>query len=293
MATWDGKSKGTPLGYRIFASLMRAGGMYPAYFLLVFVVLYYFLFSWTTTGHSYRFFRNRCRYSIIKSIAMVYASYYHIGMALIDKGAILSGLAKNFSHTSHGADNMKSITQLKRGRILLGAHLGNWEIAGHFIAAYDTVVNIVMYDAEHANIKKYMEEVIGKKRFNIIPIAQDLSHIYLMGEALMRGETICMHGDRFLPGNRTKMIPFMGKEAAFPLGPFQLIKALKAPYTFVYGVKTGSKHYDFYCRPHRESSQFANIDEMMHDYVADLEGMVKKHPEQWFNYYDFWGKDLK
>ncbi|MCW3125495.1 MAG: lipid biosynthesis acyltransferase [Bacteroidetes bacterium] len=290
MAQWEGKSKGTPLGYRIFVAILRYLGLYPAYAVLSLVVLYYFLFSWTSTGHIYRFFRRRCHFGVLKSVGMVYWNYFMLGQSLIDKVAILSGLAGKFTHQSNGAENIERMAAQKRGAIMLGAHLGNWEIAGHFIARYDTVVNILMYDGEHEHIKSLMERVTGGKKFNVIPIKTDLSHVYLMSEALMRGETICMHADRFVEGNRTASMDFMGAKALFPTGPFQLVKALKAPYTYVYGVKTGAMHYEFYARHPKEVVDFVNVEAMMRDYVQDLESMVQKCPSQWFNYYDFWAK---
>ena len=290
MAQWQGKSKGMPLGYRIFVGLMRYGGLYPAYLLLGFVAFYYFLFSTRTTKPLYQFFKLRCGFSVIKSVAMIYWGYYMIGQMILDKVAVMAGLSDKFTHTSTGNEYLLNMAKMKRGAILLGAHIGNWEIAGHFMTQYDTVVNILMYDGESENIKQYLDSVTGGKKFNVIAIKNNLSHVYLMSEALMRGETICMHADRFLQGNRTKAVPFLGAEARFPLGPFQLIKSLKAPYTFVYGVKTGAMHYDFFARPVREVKDFENADAMLIDYVQDLEQMVKKYPSQWFNYYDFWAK---
>ena len=290
MARWEGKSKGTPLGYRIFAFILGNVGLYPAYFLLVFVVFYYFLFAPKPSRHSYLFFRDRCGFGRLKSVGMVYWSYFMLGQSLIDRVAVMAGFSKKFTSTSNGSENIMKMAEMKRGAILLGAHLGNWEIAGHFISRYDTVVNILMFDGEHEQIKNYLDSVTGGKRFKVIPIKTDLSHVYLMSEALMRGETICMHADRFLPGNRTMAIPFFGEDALFPMGPFQLVRALKAPFTYMYGVKNGAAHYDFYARPVREVTDFANIEAMMTDYVNDLESMVRKCPGQWFNYYDFWAK---
>ncbi len=290
MAQWEGKSKGTPLGYRIFVGILRYLGLWPAYALLAFVAFYYFLFSWTSTGHIYRFFRRRMHYSVPRSVAMVYWNYLMLGQSLIDKVAILSGLSAKFTSRSNGAENIEHMAAAKRGAIMLGAHLGNWEIAGHFISRYDTVVNVLMYDGEHEHIKALMDAVTGGKKFNVIPIREDLSHVYLMSEALMRGETICMHADRYVAGARAQAVEFMGEEALFPTGPFQLVKALKAPYTYVYGVKTGPTHYEFYARPPKEVGDFPDLHAMMKDYVKDLEGMVNKNPSQWFNYYDFWKK---
>ncbi|MBS1685490.1 MAG: lipid A biosynthesis acyltransferase [Bacteroidetes bacterium] len=290
MAQWEGKSKGTPLGYRIFVGILRYLGLWPAYVLLTFVVLYYFLFSWSSTRHIYSFFRRRMHFGIAKSVGMVYWNYFMLGQSLIDKVAILSGLSARFTSHSNGAENIERMAAARRGAIMLGAHLGNWEIAGHFIARYDTVINVLMYDGEHEHIKALMESVIGGKKFNVIPIREDLSHVYLMSEALARGETICMHADRYVQGARAQAVEFMGEPALFPTGPFQLVKALKAPFTYVYGVKTGPTHYEFYARPPKEVSDFANLDAMMKDYVTDLEGMVNKAPSQWFNYYNFWKK---
>jgi predicted LPLAT superfamily acyltransferase len=292
MAQWQGKSKGTPAGYRIFVRILRTVGVYPAYVLLGFVALYYFLFQPTPFGHSCRFFRRRMGYGIIRAIGSVYWSYMMLGQALIDRVAILSGISAAFTSRSNGGDAITHIAKAGKGGILLGAHIGNWEIAGHFISHYDTPVNILIYDAEHEQIKSYLDEVTGRKPFNIIPIQDNLSHIYLMSEALMRGELICMHADRYLAGHKTVAVDFLGEAAHFPLGPFQMIKALKAPYTFVYAIKDGATHYELFARPIKLASDYASVDDMVSDYVQDVEGMVRRYPTQWFNYYDFWAKPV-
>jgi predicted LPLAT superfamily acyltransferase len=289
MAEWKGKSKGTPLGYRFFVVILRYLGVYPAYFFLYFVVLYYFLFSWETTGHIYRFFRNRIGYSAGKSIVNVYKNYHLLGQMLIDKVAIMAGLSKITSE-SFGAENLKKIVAEKKGGILLGAHLGNWEIAGHYLMGYGDTINILLYDREQEQIKQYLENVTGGRKFKFIAIKDDLSHIYEIGEALGRNEIIATTADRYLAGTRTVPAMFLGEAAQFPQGVFQIIKTFRAPYTFVYGVKKKAQHYHFFCRPHRTVTKETTIEMLVEDYVRDLEGMVKQTPEQWFNYFDFWKK---
>jgi predicted LPLAT superfamily acyltransferase len=99
-----------------------------------------------------------------------------------------------------------------------------------------------------------------------------------------------MTADRFMPGARTASVKFVGEYAQFGVGPFQIIKSFRAPYTFVYGVKAGGTHYHCFARPPRQVSRETTTEQIMQDYVQDLEGMVMKYPEQWFNYYDFWKK---
>lgn len=290
MAEWKGKSKGTAFGYRFFVGIIKNLGVYPAYAFLYLVVLYYFFFSNETSGHIYRYFNKHIGYSKIKSFFKIYTSYYRLGQMLIDKTTIMAGMKDKFTSESFGADNMRAIVADKKGGILLGAHLGNWEIAGHYLMGYGDTINILVYDREHEQIKNYMDQVTGGRKFKLIPIKDDLSHIYAIGEALERNEIIATTADRFLNDGKTRSFQFLGEEARFPMGIFQIIKTFRANYSFVYGVKRGATHYNFYCRPHRTVTSATTIDSIMEDYVRDLEGMVRANPDQWFNYYDFWKK---
>ncbi len=209
---------------------------------------------------------------------------------LIDKTMIMSGMKDQFTSASFGAENMQAIVAGNKGGILLGAHLGNWEIAGHYLMNYGDTINILVYDREHEQIKNYLDEVTGGRKFKLIPIKDDLSHIYEIGEALERNEIIATTADRFLSDGKTRSFKFLGEDARFPMGIFQIIKTFRANYSFVYGVKRSATHYNFYCRPHRTVTNETTLDMIMEDYVCDLEGMVKENPEQWFNYYDFWKK---
>ena len=292
MSEWEGKSKTNTQGYRFFVLLMNTLGLYPAYLFLYIVVFYYFLFSVQTSRSIYAFFRYRVGFGPVRSFFKIYRSYYLFGQMLIDKVAVVKGFSDKFTSKSHGAENLKELVEAKRGGILLGAHLGNWEIEGHYIMNYGSAINIVIYDAEHKRIKEYLDSVTGGKEFKVIPIKDDLSHIYAISDALQRNELICMHADRFVAGNRTKGFEFLGAEAQFPVGPFQLIKSFNAPYTFVYGIKQSTTHYDFFARPIRYTTKGDTIEGNMRDYVTDLEGMVKQYPEQWFNFYDFWKKPV-
>jgi predicted LPLAT superfamily acyltransferase len=291
MAEWKGKSRGNKLGYSIFVFLFKNFGVYPAYFVLYFVVLYYFFFSPETSRHIYYFYHQRIGLGKVKSFFKIYTSYYRLGQMLIDKVMIMSGMKDKFTSQSFGAENMRAIVAEKKGGILLGAHLGNWEIAGHYLMNYGDTINILVYDREHEQIKEYLENVTGGRKFKLIPIKDDLSHIYEIGEALGRNEIIATTADRFLADGKTRSVNFLGEQARFPLGIFQIIKTFRANYSFVYGIKRSATHYNFYCRPHRTVTKETTIDMIMEDYARDLEAMVRETPDQWFNYYDFWKKE--
>lgn len=290
MAEWEGKSRGNKLGYQIFVFLLRTGGVYPAYSLLVFVALYYYLFASETSKPTLDFYHKRFGYGWFKRRWMLYRNYFTLGQTLIDRVVVTAGLGGKITHTSNGAENLKAMVAQKKGGILLGSHIGNWGIASKYLMGYDSAINVLVYDTEHEQIKEYLNQVTGGRKYNMIVLKDDLSHIYAIGEALQRNEIICMTADRYRAGNRTMMVNFMGEPAAFPVGPFQIIKTFKAPYTFVYGLKKGATHYNCYAKPFRDVTSETTVQSIMQDYAQDLEGMVRTYPEQWFNYYDFWKK---
>jgi predicted LPLAT superfamily acyltransferase len=115
-----------------------------------------------------------------------------------------------------------------------------------------------------------------------------------MGEALQKNELICLHADRFLEGNKTILTNFLGEEAQFPQGPFLLSSSFKVPVSVVFAFKESGTHYHFYGSPLLERSKDESktdfIDRLLSAFVDQLEQKVKIYPEQWFNYFNFWGK---
>ena len=160
----------------------------------------------------------------------------------------MSGIKNKFSFDFDGEENLRKIAALKKGGILLSAHIGNWDVAGHLFKRLETPINIVLYDGEHEQIKEYLEGVTGKKSVNIIVIKNDLSHIYAISDAFNKNELVCMHADRFIEGNKTLTTDFLGEKARFPMGPFLLASKFKVPVSFVFAVKENKIALSFFCK---------------------------------------------
>ena len=291
MSLWQGKSKGTPLGYRIFVWVLKNFGVLPAYFLLRFVVLYYFFFSFKASRQIYNLYRHRLSYGRLSSISKLYKNYYLLGQSIIDKVVVMSGIKNKFSFDFDGEENLLKITGLHKGGILLSAHIGNWDVAGHLFKRLETRINIVLYDGEHEQIKEYLERVTGKRNVNIIVIKNDLSHIYAISDAFSKNELVCMHADRFIEGNKILTTDFLGEKARFPMGPFLLASKFKVPVSFVFAVKETNLHYHFFASEIKDYSGLPKnegMQEMLKDFAMEMEIKLKKYPEQWFNYYNFW-----
>lgn len=285
--TWKGKTKGGVLGHKIFIFVIKFMGLKPAYFLLRFVLLYYIFFTQEPTRASYNYFRRILKFSFGKSLLKVCKNYYLFGQTLIDKVAVMGGLAEKFTYDHDGIDYLQDLVKQQTGAILISAHIGNYEMAGHLLDRFDVPVNIVMYDAEHQKIKSLLEKLYGDRPVRIIPVKEnDFSHIFEIKNALDRKEFICLHGDRYVEGNQTITTDFLGHKALFPYGPLMLISKFKVPYSVVFALKEGSSHYHFTASEPRISN--GNIQELLGHYIDELERTIKRYPEQWFNFYNFW-----
>ena len=172
MADWDGKSKGTLLGYKIFIFSIKRIGIRAAYLILYFVALYYFLFLKESNRAIFYYYRKRLNYSWFKSKWCTYKTYIVFGKTIIDKTAISSDLRNKFTYEFDGVEVLKQLLAEKKGGVLISAHIGNFEIAEHFFGEIDLdcQINLVTVDSERSIIKEYLDSVTKKSSIKFIYI---------------------------------------------------------------------------------------------------------------------------
>lgn len=292
MSGWQGKSKANTTGYKIFVFLLKNFGLNAAYFLLYFVAFYYFLFASASSKHIFYFYNKILKFGKIRTLGLLYKNYFKLGQTLIDKTAMIAKIKTNFTYTFEGRNFLEELVEGGKGGLLLSAHVGNWEAAGQMLDHLNTHINIVMYDGEDANIKKYMDSVTGKRTFKIIYVKEDLSHIFQIKNVLAANELVCIHADRFLPGNKTILSNFYNQPVKFPYGPFLLALKMNAPAVFVFAFKESNKHYHFFSsRPVDYTKSKGDTEHtILKAFIKDLESKVAQYPTQWFNYHDFFIK---
>jgi len=294
MPTWKGKTRGGVAGYRFFIFLLKNTGLRFSYFFLRFVVLYFVLFVPSARKPIYSYFRKIHYFGAFKSVKYVFRNFYALGKVLLDKVSLLSGIENHFTFDFDGEEYLHNMAA-ESGGFLIGAHIGNWEIAGELLKRVSAKVHIVMLEAEYEQIKNLLDSVMTEKSMNIIPIKEDLSHLIAIKQALQNKELIAIHGDRFTEGAKTVTATLLGYEAELPYGPFYLALKFNKPVTFVSAVKESETHYHFHATPPKQYASSGkrkdlekDMKQMIYDYTSAMERILKRYPEQWFNYYYFW-----
>lgn len=292
---WDGQSQAKVLGFKIFVFILNTFGLNPAYFILRFVSFYYFLFS-KPNKYIRDYFRKVHGYSPLKSRLAVYKNNFILGQTIIDKVAVMAGMKNPFQVIHKNGKSLDDLKALGKGGILVSAHIGNWEVAGQGLNRLGTAFNILMYSNEKEDVKQYMDGVMKEKKINIIAINEETkSHIIELHKAFSNNELVVMHGDRYRDGAKTLTANFFGRAAKFPAGPFIMAAKFGVPLCIVFAVKTNKHTYQFSTEKIIEVERVrgeAQLDKICQDlleqYVVEVEKMVKAYPHQWFNYYDFW-----
>jgi predicted LPLAT superfamily acyltransferase len=292
MSSWEGKTRGGVLGYKIFVWTLRYLGLSFAYFLLRFVVTYFVFSSGKAFSAIYSFFHDTMKYGVVKSFLCIFRNYFIFGQILLDKIAMLAGFQHRFTFDFDGEEHLR---QMHNGGLLISGHVGNWEIAGQLLNRLEKRINIILFDAEHQRIKGYLSDVLTNRNVNFIVIRDGFSHLAEIRDALANKEIVAMHGDRYLDGNKTVTLDFLGKPAAFPVGPVNMAARFGVPVSFVFALKETRRHYHFFATPLLRVATSGNLrkrDEALlpaiRTYVLKFEEIVLRYPTQWFNYYDFW-----
>ena len=296
MSSWEGKTRGGVLGYQIFIWTIRNFGINFAYFLLRLVVVYFVFTSRKAFQSIYSYFRKIQHYSPYKSLLGIFRNYFIFGQILIDKMVMLSGFQQRFTFDFEGESYLR---QMHNGGLLISAHVGNWEIAGNLLNRLNKKIHIILFDAEHQKIKGFLEETMKERNVHFIIIREDYEHLKEIQQAFANGDIIAMHGDRYIEGNKTVTLDFMGYPAQFPVGPVNLAARFGVPVSYVFAVKERKTHYHFYATPLQEIPFTRNLKkreeiltEAISVYVKKFEEVLKKYPYQWFNYYPFWPVQL-
>lgn len=285
---WNGKSRGGSFGYAFFVFLIKYCGLRSAYAFLALVAFYFIPFAPRATAAIWDYYRRRLRQGRCTATRNLYRHYYRFGQTLIDKIAVGAGLADRYKFEFDNYEQFLQVLQGDTGVVVLGAHVGCWEIGAHFFGQYGRKMNEVMFDAEYQRIREVLERNVESRNYKIIPVNESsIEAILQIKVALNRGEYVCFQEDRCLNHHHVLRVPFLQGEALFPEGPFLIATKLKVPMAFYFAMREKGRRYRFYFKVIEAQTQIDTA-KVCQLYVQALEEIVSRYPDQWFNFYKFW-----
>lgn len=290
---WSGRTRGGYFGNWFFVQLVRWFGIWPAYFWLVFVAAYFTVANRKAFGASADYLaRLLGPLSWWKRPLLVYRHFLAHGVTLVDRLAVLMRRTQ-IDCVFDGEHLFQPYFERRRGIILVGSHLGCWELGGHFLGRFDIPVNLVVIERELAGIKRLLDSATGQKRFRVLTADDNPLRAVPILAALRRGEIVALLGDRS-SGDADAEVQFLGGRVRLPVGPYHLAAASGAPIFQVFVVREKLGLYRFVTFPPesvtREElrSDPAAVEALLRRYAERLETFVRQYPFQWANFFPYW-----
>lgn len=215
---------------------------------------------------------------------------------VLDRVMLLCGHGDDYRITVDGLDALLAVVAEGRGCILMGAHLGSFEVLRTLADKAPVPVWALMYRRNAGAMTALLDRLAPALRARVLEIGETASMIQAR-ECVERGEIVGLLADRAPPGHRMVPALFLGGTAHFPSGPFVLAALLGAPVFLFHGVRTGPRRYhiglELFDRQIalRRASRAADLGDHVQRYAAALERMCRAHPLQWFNFFPFWEHD--
>jgi len=177
------------------------------------------------------------------------------------------------------------VSALTGGLVTVTAHVGNWEMAGRLLATSgQRTTHIVASPDELPELERWVRRDGDGLRF--VPRAHAGIGVELVA-ALRRGDVVALQGDRGIGTRGDVMVPFFGRLAPFPIGPFVLARAAGVPVVPAFCLLGRSHRYHVRIAAPM-SVERGEEEAAVRTWVALLEDVVREHPTQWFNFFDVW-----
>jgi len=203
---------------------------------------------------------------------------------------------RNFTEV-RGLEHAERVLQEGKGAILLTAHAGNFELGSLLLRAKGMEIHIVYKPDRFEAVERLRTRI--RRQGGVVGVPVDgvgFSTLPLV-KLLREGRLVGMQGDRDFSLHGLSL-PFFGRETYFPRGPWELAAMTGAPIvcSFFYTDEEGHFRAQF-MEPititGERGQRQAAIEAGMRRYIADLEALIRKHPDQWYCFYPFWEDPLR
>lgn len=185
------------------------------------------------------------------------------------------------------------------GAILVSPHLGNWELGGLGLADLGYRLNVLTFREPDQKVNELREKVRGERGIGIIYVDRtDTSPLAIVEalNALRRNEILCLLSERDGSSN-TIELDFFGRPTPFPVGAAYLALASGAPVIPVFVPLEGGRYATlmeapiYFAGGHGQHAPAIRTG--MEALIQVFERYIRRYPDQWYNFFDFWKTDSR
>lgn len=284
--------RGNRIGVRAMIWVAESLGR-PMARVLLYPICFYFLMSSGAAHRSVARFRER----VLGRPARwpeLFRHFHAFASTILDRLYFLRAQLDPFDIQFHGLDLLDRELAKGQGCVLLGAHLGSFEVlraVGLFRRQLD--IRVLMDEQNAPMVRSLIQELNPAVAGTVIQVG-GVETMLQVKECLDRGGIVGVMGDRVTQNDRTIACKFFGREARFPTGPIRLAQVTRSPLMLFFGLYRGGNRYEIHLEsfsleatPSHDRRE-VDVTGALQRYADRLEDFCRRAPENWFNFYDFW-----
>lgn len=284
--------RGSPLAIRLMAWVAQALGRPLARALLYPICLYYLCGSRKANQALRRYYEHL--QGRAPSWPVLFRHYHAFASTLLDRVYCLRGRFDLFNIRTYGLEVLDGVLAQGRGCLLVGSHLGSFEVVRAVGLAREQIAVKVLMDEQNAPlIRALIQELSPAVAETVIQVG-GVDTMLQVQECLAHGGVVGIMGDRLTAEDQSVRCEFLGEGAAFPTGSVRLAHVVRAPVVLFFGLYRGGNRYDIHLELLSESIQLRSDDRQedvrrwTQRYAERLAHYSREAPDNWFNFYDFW-----
>jgi len=284
--------RGTQASLRLIAWIAMHIGRWAAR-LLLYPITFYFVI----TARAAR----RTSYEYLKRMRACPAHWWHVfrhfycfAATILDRLYLLRGEFHRFDVKLHGKEILHRRMESGKGCILLGSHLGSFEVLRALgVMQRNFPVKVLMDTTHNENITRFLD-ALNPVIANTVITPDRADTLLTVKESLDAGFFVGTLGDRVSSGDKKTKCQFLGQPAAFPVGPVVLAAMTHRPVILFFGLYRAGNRYEIYFEHFADEitlerdRRAEEIQLWMQRYAERLEHYARLAPYNWFNFYPFW-----
>ncbi len=284
--------RGTPALLRISGWLATHLGRWTAR-LLLYPITLYFVISGGAARKASREYLTRLRGRPARWWDVL-RHFHCFASTILDRVYLLKGEFDQFDVEVHDREILDNQIATGRGCILLGSHLGSFEVLRALGVTQKEFPLKVVMDIQHNEQITMFLDSLNQQIAQTVIVPDRPDTLLRVKESLDAGYLIGILGDRPTSDGKTARCDFLGAPATFPAGPILLAAVMHCPVILFFGIYRGGNRYDIYFESFADEvglqreRRAEDVQGWIQRYVKRLEYYAALAPFNWFNFYPFW-----
>jgi len=286
------QERGSRASIRMMAWVAQSLGR-PVARTLLYPICVYFLLGSGAARRAIRRFREQ---ALGRSVSWrdLIRHFHAFSSTILDRVYFLRGQFDLFEIQVHGLDALDRELAKGRGCVLLGSHLGSFEVVRALGLSRRHIEIRVLMDEQNAPLIRDLIQELNPAAAETVIQVGGADTMLQVKECLDRGGVVGIMGDRVMQDDQAVVCKFLGREARFPTGAMRLAHVVRAPVVLFFGLYRGGNRYEVYLESFSEAVQLSHeqratdLKQWTQRYAGRLEAFCLRAPDNWFNFYEFW-----